>query len=90
MVSGSLAIEPRFQRRAPWPYSVRMEDDGLGDHNCEVCGTALHPVDGGNRCRGCGWMLDAEWVERPTDGDDIPSIPQICKNSFLRTLKTRS
>jgi len=51
-----------------------MEDDGLGELNCDVCGTVMHPVDGGFQCRGCGWVHEVEWVERPRGADSVPGL----------------
>ena len=55
-------------------YAQRMGDDDLGELNCDRCGTIMHPVDGGYQCRGCGWALVIEWVERPTSADDLPGL----------------
>lgn len=52
-----------------------MDDDDIGEEpRCEVCGTVMHIVDGGYRCRGCGNMVDIPWVERPRGGDDLPGL----------------
>ena len=57
-----------------------MIDDGDDDLDigseprCEVCGTVMRTVDGGYVCGGCGYEIDIPWIERPGDGDDLPSI----------------
>lgn len=38
------------------------DDDVLGEPRCEACGTVMHVIDGGYRCRGCGWELDVPWL----------------------------
>ena len=50
-------------------------DDALdiGEQRCEVCGTVMHVIDGGHRCRGCGHTVDIPWVEHPGYGD-MPGI----------------
>lgn len=51
-----------------------MDDDvdaGAEPH-CEVCGTVMHVIDGGYRCRGCGHVVEIPWVEHPGDGDALP------------------
>lgn len=42
--------------------------------NCPACGTVLREVDGGYECAWDGTTLDVPWVERPTGGDDLPSV----------------
>lgn len=32
---------------------------------CGACGTVMYTVDGGYRCRGCGYEIDIPWMERP-------------------------
>ncbi|WP_157096551.1 hypothetical protein [Microbacterium arborescens] len=41
---------------------------------CEVCGTVMRTVDRGYICGGCGYEVDVAWIERPTEGDDLPGI----------------
>ena len=48
--------------------------DDPGEPRCEVCGTVMHVVDGGYRCRGCNSTLDIPWMERPTDSDALPGV----------------
>ena len=51
-----------------------MDDDadaGAEPH-CEVCGTVMHVIDGGYRCRTCGHVVEIPWVEHPGDGDALP------------------
>lgn len=52
-----------------------MDDElDIGEPRCEVCGTIMHTIDGGFECRWCGHREELPWVERPTDGDDLPGI----------------
>lgn len=41
---------------------------------CEQCGTVMRDVDGGYECAWDGTTVDVSWVERPSDGDDLPSV----------------
>jgi len=41
---------------------------------CPLCGTVLREVEGGYECAWDGTRIDVPWVERPTHGDDLPSI----------------
>lgn len=42
--------------------------------SCPLCGTVLREVDGGYECAWDGTRIDVPWAERPTDGDDLPSV----------------
>jgi tRNA(Ile2) C34 agmatinyltransferase TiaS len=51
-----------------------MDDLDAGQQpRCEICGTVMHAVDGGYRCRGCGHWVHIPWVEAPR-ADDLPGI----------------
>lgn len=49
-------------------------DEYSGRPTCDVCGTVMHPSDGGYQCRYCGHFEDIPWIERPTAGDELPGI----------------
>ena len=44
-------------------------DDIDGEPACGVCGTVMYVIDGGYRCRACGFEISIPWVEHPGDGD---------------------
>lgn len=48
------------------------DDDLAPEPHCEMCGTVMYVIDGGYRCRGCGFEVDIPWVEHPGDGDALP------------------
>jgi tRNA(Ile2) C34 agmatinyltransferase TiaS len=47
--------------------------DAAAEPRCEICGTVMHAIDGGYRCRGCVHELRIPWTEAPDDGG-IPGI----------------
>jgi hypothetical protein len=48
--------------------------DDAGQPECPTCGTVMRENDGGYECGWDGTRIDIPWVERPTGGDDLPSI----------------
>lgn len=41
---------------------------------CPTCGVTMHPEDGGDECRECGYRIEYPEVTHPGFGDEIPDI----------------
>lgn len=54
-----------------------MIDDGFDSGvqpACPTCDTVMREADGGYECGWDGTQIEVPWVERPRNGDDLPSI----------------
>lgn len=50
------------------------DDDAGAEPHCEVCGTVMHVIDGGYRCRGCSYFLPLEESAALPDLNGLPGI----------------